>query len=169
MSQVKVSNDGVILPQPCILTPRAARTTFTPCGENISIRAKVYIDEDGNKCAAPGDVIDMRAYKNSSLAATDLATIKARYDAGDLGVVNMRVGSGGDLVGLPHDRMELEALLTKTENAFSQLPKEIKSLFNSSTDFFNALLDGKVNEIIEKSKANVEQPKEVSKEDGGNK
>ena len=114
----------------------------------------------------------MRAYKNASLEATDLANIKARLDAGDTSVINMRVGLSGDVAALPHDAMELNDLANKAQSSFNSLPKEVKDLFGSYTEFFNSLLEGKTNQILNEyySKQNgvkegaVEGAKEGAKE-----
>lgn len=160
-----VDKDGVVIAAtPCILKPRAARCVPTPAGEFISYRTKLSVDADGNKIAERGDAIDMRAYKNASLAATDLASIKARYDAGDATVLNMRTGLSGDCVSLPHDRMELEELNRKVDNSFASLPKEIKAAFGSSTEFFNALLEGKTKSIIDEYNAK-QQKQEAGKQE----
>lgn len=151
MSERQVNKEGVVeMPKPYICFPRAPRSVPCDCGSDITYRHVVYIDDDGNQCAKRGEAIDMRAYKNASLEATDLANIKARFEAGDTSVINMRVGLSGDVTALPHDRQELEVLARKAENSFSMLPKEMQTLFGDYTGFFNSLLDGTTNVIIDK-------------------
>lgn len=154
-----------VIPYTC--KPRAPRSVPTELGSKYMIRAKLYIDKDGNQIAEPGEKIDLNAYVQASKASTDMATIVARAKAGDETVLNVTPnGFYGDTSIIPssvNDFEKINKLGDIASEKFNALPEEVKSLFSSSEDFLNAVLSNKVDSII-KSASSKQAPKAEAKE-----
>lgn len=165
MSKVQEATGEVIIPYAC--KPRAPRGTSTPIGDRYMIKAKLSIGEHGEQIAEPGDKIDFQAYIQASKASTDIATIVARYNAGDESVLNVTPnGYYGDVDLIPssvNDVAKINKLSDAAKENFEKLPAEVKALFGSSENFFNAVLNNKTDEILAKiadlQKENKSTPK----------
>lgn len=157
--------------KPYNCAPRSPRSTSTPLGDRYMIKAKLSIGEHGEQIAEPGDKIDFQAYIQASKASTDIASIIARYNAGDESVLNVTPnGYYGDVDLIPssiNDVNKINKLYDAAYDSYSKLPEEVKDAFGSPENFFNAVLNNKTNEILAKIKpaAKVEENevKEVNK------
>lgn len=156
MSQVKVINE---LPTPMLLKPRSPRSVSTNCGSQYIIKQEYTYDEKGEKIAKPGSKLDFNAYIQASKSSCDIAAIIAKYENGDESVLNVHKGFTGDTTVLPkdvYDVKRMQDLYDSVSGSFDKLPDELKSVFGSSDDFLNALLNNKAQSIIDdfnKSKA----------------
>lgn len=166
MSEVQKNKE--VVPYCCV--PRAPRSTSTPLGDRYMIKAKLSIDDDGRQIAEPGDKIDWQAYIQSSKASTDIATIIARYNAGDESVLNVTPnGFYGDVDLIPssvNDVAKINKLSETAKANFEKLPPEVQALFGSSEDFFNAVLNNKTDEILSKI-SELSKSKEEAAASGG--
>lgn len=152
MSKIQEIEGEIILPH--IVKPRSARRVLSNLGEKYMIKAKLSISEHGVQIAEPGDKIDFQAYIQASKASTDIATIVARYNAGDESVLNVTPnGFYGDVDMIPssvNDVAKINKLSDLAKENYERLPDEVKKLFGSSEEFFNAVLNNKVDEILAK-------------------
>lgn len=147
--------------KPWSVKPRAARETYTPVGKNELPQTEYYI-EDGIKKSKPKKGIDLISYLKASEASCDLANIVARYESGDVSVINVKAnGVSGDVASLPHSINDISELSSRVESSFAGLPEDIRALFsNDPTKFLEAILDNSVNDIISKAAKAKEEPKE---------
>lgn len=148
----KIQETQSIVPYTC--APRSPRSVKTPLGDKYMIKAKLSIGEHGEQIAEPGDKIDFQAYIQASKASTDIATIVARYNAGDESVLNVHAKPFyGDVDMIPSSVNDIDKI-TKLSNLakdnYDKLPDSVKKLFGSSEEFFNAVLNNKVDEILAK-------------------
>lgn len=158
MSEVQKNKE--IVPYSC--SPRSSRRVLSSLGDKYMIRSKLSIGDKGEQIAEPGDKVDFQAYIQASKASTDIATIIARYNAGDESVLNARVGFSGDVDLIPssvNDVNKINKLSDAAYESFNKLPEDVKKLFGSPEDFFNAVLNNKAEEILKNYK-----PAEVVKE-----
>lgn len=165
MSKVSQETGEIIKPYEC--KPRAARSTFTPLGDQFYRKAKLSVGPNGEQIAEPGDVVDLQAYIQASKASTDMASIIARYNAGDESVLNVTPnGFYGDVSIIPSTVNDFEKINKLGEIAadkFAALPKEVQEAFgNDSNAFLNAIMANKVDEILnnyasEKQASQVEE------------
>lgn len=171
MSKIQETSTQEVVPYFC--KPRSPRGTFTPIGDRYMIKAKLSIGEHGEQIAEPGDKIDFQAYIQASKASTDIATIVARYNAGDESVLNVTPnGFYGDVDLIPssvNDVAKISKLSETARENYERLPEEVKALFGSSENFFNAVLNNKTDEILAKldiSKKEIESTSKVEKKEG---
>lgn len=156
MAQAKVINE---LPTPMLLKPRSARSVSTESGSKYIIKQEYTYDENGEKIVKPGAKLDFDAYIQASKASCDIAAIIAKYENGDESVLNVHKGFTGDTTILPkdiYDVKRMQELYDSVSGSFEKLPDELKTVFGSSDDFLNALLNNKAQSIIDdynKSKA----------------
>lgn len=131
--------------------PRSARRCLSPLGSKWMIKAKLSIGPNGEQIAEPGDQVDLDAYVQASRASTDMATIIARYKAGDETVLNVSEGFYGDVTVIPssvNDYEKINKLGDIAAEKFAQLPDEIKEVFGDANSFLNAVMANKVDELI---------------------
>lgn len=146
-----------IVPYSC--KPRIqAKRCFTPLGDRYMVKAELSI-EDGKKIAKPGKKLDLYAYIQEQVASTDMASVIARVQAGDLDAINVNPNSfTGDATILPKDILDVHAmnrLYDNVSNSFAKLDPEIQALFdNSSEKFLNSLLDRSAEKLVSDYKAN---------------
>lgn len=143
MSEVQKKKE--IVPYSC--APRKAIRTFTPIGDRYMIKAKLSVDDKGKQIAEPGDKVDLQAYIQASRASTDMATIVAKWKAGDESVINVNPHPFyGDVAIIPsnvNDVVKINQMSEKAYQSFESLPDELRALFGySSETFFNELLTG---------------------------
>lgn len=156
--------DGVVI-QPCILKPRAARTTYTPCGDQFIIQQEYYFDDKGNKKCKPGKKFDLDAFIQSSLPSCDITAILAKVKLGDESVLHVHEnGFVGDTTTLPKDLYDVKRMNDLYDNvtgAFNKLPADIQALFkNDSAEFLNSILNNKAESLIKDYKLQQEKTKE---------
>ena len=150
--------------KPYSCKPRAPRSVSTPLGDRYMIKAKLSIGPHGEQIAEPGEKVDLQAYIQASKASTDMATIVARYKAGDETVLNVREGYYGDVSIIPSTINDYEKINKITDIAaakFDALPEEVKKIFGSSEAFLNAVLSNSVDSILAKAKEQAPKEKEI--------
>lgn len=159
MSKIQEDTGEVIVPYTC--KPRAARSVPSPLGSKWMIKAKLSVGPNGEQIAEPGEKVDLDAYVQASRASTDMATIIARYKAGDETVLNARQGFYGDVSIIPssvNDYEKINKLGDIAAEKFASLPDDVKAAFgNDSNAFLNAVLQNNVNNIIENYEKTKEQ------------
>lgn len=153
--------------KPCVLTPRAFKEIPSEPGKTTFRRPHLFVDEKGNKKAEPGEEFDLDGYIQSQAGSTDIAAILARYKAGDLDAINVNPnGFTGDSTILPKDLYDVKAydrIYQDAADNFSKLPDDVKKLFNNdSTQFFNSVMNGTIQSILNKYEADkvAAQPQE---------
>lgn len=171
MSKVQETQEEIIKPYIPEIRPRDYVGKPTPCGDKIMIKAKLSIDEDGNQIAEPGEEIDLFAYVQASKAATDMAQIVARWQAGDETVINVHPnGFEGDCAIIPNSVNDYDSIIRLNDQAlanFQKLPDEVKALFdNDASKFFNSVLANKADAIIADYAAKAGQAQEASSKEG---
>ena len=154
--------------KPYIAIPRASRRVLSVVGDQFMIKAKLSINDKGEQIAEPGDKVDLQAYIQASRASTDMATIVARYKAGDESVLNVNPnGFYGDVDIIPSSVNDVDKISKLSDSAlesYNKLPDEVKSLFGSSENFFNSVLNNKADEIVAKYFETKKQTSEEKKE-----
>lgn len=167
MSKIQTTQDGEVI-QPCALSPRGPRSVHTPLGDRSYRKAKLSIGPNGEQIAEPGEEVDLQAYIQASRASTDMATIIARYKAGDETVLNAREGFYGDVTIIPssvNDFDKINKLGDIAAEKFAKLPDDIKAAFgNDSATFLNAVMENKVDSILKSYEAKKEAPKTQTEE-----
>lgn len=133
-------------------TPRSHPKKLSECGSKWMIKTKYYVDKDGVEQSEPGEKIDFDAYIQASKASCDISQIIARYNAGDETVLNVNPnGLTGDLSIIPQNINDVTRITQMSDVAranYDKLPDEIKALYGSPAEFFNAVLNNKAEEIL---------------------
>ncbi len=158
--------------QPNIIRPRAYAETTSVIGDETFKRPHLYIDKQGNQKAEPGEVFDLNGYIQEQAGSTDIAAILARVEVGDTSVINVNPnGFIGDSTILPKDLFDVkryDKIYQDAEANFNKLPDEVKALFdNDSSNFFNSVMTGKVNQVMADYEAKKKQA-ESNPAEGGN-
>lgn len=166
MSKILEETGEIIAPYSC--KPRKPRSVNTPLGDITYRKAKLSIGPNGEQIAEPGEVVDLQAYIQASRASTDMATIIARYKAGDESVLNVTPnGFYGDVSIIPssvNDFEKINKLGDIAAEKFALLPDEVKEAFgNDSNAFLNAVMANKVDSIINDYEAKKQAPQEEEK------
>lgn len=142
--------------KPYIPVPRKPIETCTPFGNGKIIRADLSFDNQGNKIAKPGQVLDLDAMIQAAKESTDIAAIVARAKSGDESVLNVNPGIIGDATALPKDIYDYKAmndLYDRVAGSFDNLPEGLKAMFdNDANKYLNAILDNTANSIVSKYK-----------------
>lgn len=170
MADVLDSQTGEVF-SPFIEKPLKEYTRHvSPVGEKTYRKTRYYIDpETGERCAEPGDEVNLDAYIQSSAAATDLATIYEAFKEGDETVVNVGRGIYGDMTQLPtniNDVVASQKVIDTASKSFDALPDEVKELFGNDVNaYFNALLENRAKSMVQayydgKKKAEPQEQKE---------
>lgn len=88
-------------------------------------------------------------YVQKSLPDTLIYNIIAKYEKGNLDVLDRAHGAFIDVTGMPTNLAEAQNLLIKANKFFDSLPVDVKASFsNSSTKFADVFLSGKLKDYL---------------------
>lgn len=92
--------------------------------------------EDGHRVLKETGRDNLFDYVQASKDECDIYNILARYQRGDVDVLNRRQGQYLDVVGLPTNMAEAHQLMIDVERKFNSLDPEIRKKFDNSVDVF---------------------------------
>lgn len=102
---------------------------------------KLRTDEFGVEGLVKVDETNFYDYIQSHRDSVDLNVLMARYELGDSDALNKVQGFYGDASDLPSDLLGYYRLNERGEQMFSELPADVKQLFNGSYTQFLADTD----------------------------
>ncbi len=150
----------VITYSPCVIAPRKKPVIgFTSHGSKWSFRTKLSIDPvTGEKIADVGERIDLDATIQSYRDSTDIASIIARYNAGDETVLNVNsAGFTGDVTILPKDINDVvgtNGLFENVLDKFNSLPEDVRALWNNDPSaFYQSVITNEAANLVQAKKS----------------
>lgn len=149
---------------PCVTVPRKKPVIgFTSNGSKWSYRVKLSIDPvTGEKIADVGERIDLDATIQSYRDSTDIASIIARYQAGDETVLNVNSsGFTGDVTILPkniNDVVGTNGLFKEVLDKFNSLPDDVRALWNNDPSaFYQSVITNEAANLVQAQKSLVSE------------
>lgn len=105
---------------------------FTSPGETRKSVFSSKLMPDGTFKLTEIDSIDIKAEINSHASTCDMAYILSRLKVGDSSVLQSKPGVYGDFTVFPKTYAEMLQLVSSGEEAFNQLPVDVRSKFGHS-------------------------------------
>lgn len=106
-----------------------------PVGDGTAPIYEEFV-EDGHRVLKETGRENLFDYVQASKDECDIYNILARYQRGDVDVLNRRQGQYLDVVGLPTNMAEAHQLMIDVERKFNSLDPEIRKKFDNSVDVF---------------------------------
>ena len=130
------------------------KNVATPCGSD-DVPDFGYVKEV-NKESGKEEIVfkqigshSQSEYINSFADSVDLKKLMERYRAGDISILDKRVGDYIDSVGIPDNLLDAKLMIQNGEKAFAELPPYIKEQYgNDPMKFIQACQDGSITDVI---------------------
>ena len=107
----------------------------SPIGDGTTPTYGEFV-EDGRTVLKVTGKDNLFEYVQASKSECDIYTILARYQRGDVDVLNSRVGQYLDVVGMPTNMAEAYRLMNDVKYKFDTLSPDIRKKFDNSVDVF---------------------------------
>ena len=92
---------------------------------------------------------NVHEFIQKSLPDTLIYNIIAKFERGNVDILNQRAGQYVDITGLPKTLAEAENIIIKSNRFFDSLPLDVRNRFgNSSSSFLSAVSDGSISEKV---------------------
>lgn len=114
------------------------KRVFTPVGSPEMVQYTAKYDDAGVLVLEESGKLNIYNEIQSHAESVDLNTIIRQYESGDVSVLSKVQGCFADVTQLPTTYAEMLNLIRFGEEAFDQLPTEIKQQFNNSFEQFFA-------------------------------
>lgn len=114
------------------------KRTFTPVGSAEMTQYTAKFDDAGVLVLEESGKVNVYNEIQSHAESVDLNTIIRQYESGDVSALSKMQGVFADVTQLPTTYAEMLNLIRFGEEAFDQLPVEIKQQFNNSFEQFFA-------------------------------
>lgn len=111
---------------------------FSVAGSPEKVLYAPIVKDDGTIELKESGKENLQEYIDSFAEECDINVIVAKFAAGDIGVLNQRVGTFGDFTKLPKTFAEMLQLQIDSKKYFDGLPVEIKQMFNNDCNQFFA-------------------------------
>lgn len=151
-------------------SPREIFFTNRPTGIGIEYVEK--IDDNGVRYLAESGKKDLNAFVQASLAGTLIYNIMNRYALGDVGVLEKVRSFCGDVSRVPLSLADAVNMMDDVSKRFTDLPVEVKQLFNNSAvEFSSSCLNGEAEKRLNafvKRKVESSKAKKSKESDGEN-
>lgn len=122
---------------------------FTSAGSGVEPVYSLVFDDNGVELVQKTGERDVYSEIQSYRESTELSVLLSRYAQGDTAALNQKVGSFFDAVDMPKTYAELFQRARDAEIRFSQLPADLKSLFNGSyTEFWSQMGTSEFNDKL---------------------
>lgn len=105
---------------------------FTVPGDSTRILYELRYDDDGSEYLEEVGKEDIYEQIQSHMLSVDINYLLSRYAQGDPDILERRQAVYGDFSQMPKTYAEMLNRLVSAENAFDQLPIDIKNQFNNS-------------------------------------
>lgn len=132
---------------------------FSEHGSPIKIKYAPRIDENGVLQLEEVGKENLDDYIQSFAESCDIHVIMSRYANGETDVLSKVQGTYGDFTGMPISLADMLNRVIAGENAFNQLPANVKKLFNNSFTEY-AVATGNPEEFWAKIRSCVPDQKE---------
>lgn len=137
---------------------------FTEPGSSIKIKYAPRIDENGVLQLEEVGKENLDDYIQSFAESCDIHVIMSRYANGETDVLSKVQGAYGDFTGMPTSLADMLNRVIAGENAFNQLPANVKKLFNNSFTEY-AVATGNPEEFWAKIRSCVPDQEEVKSDE----
>lgn len=135
----------------------------TPCGSSDRTLYSTKVTPDGKVILTPSGKENVQEYIDSFRESTDMAFILHQMALGNMSVLNQREAMYGDFTDLPENLAEMQQIFIDGENAFNQLPLDVRQQFDNN--YRNWLFTSGSEDWNEKMKKLIPEPiKEEVKE-----
>lgn len=138
---------------------------YAPTGDGFETTYKPIIDSDGNCDVVPDTKINFYEMIQSHKDGTDLHTMIARYENGDVNALNQTHGMFADMTTAPTSLIDFYNRLHDADIVFHKLPVEIQQKFDNNALKFWAQIDtGAVANAITEYNIGKSEKKKISSE-----
>lgn len=149
--------------------PIVGKALSTVCGERFKKEFKLAYDGDGRKYLKECGDTDLQAQIDSYEPSVNLQNIIARFQAGDVGVLERANAFYADATEIPVKLQDVLNMNMEAKRVFDGMPKEVRELYgNSYVDFLDhpEKINDYYKQLAEKQASNVPEieHKSVSKE-----
>lgn len=139
---------------------------YAPSGEQIVPTYGLKINKDGKQELVKNGQTNVYEKIQASREASLIYNVIERYQNGDIEALNQMQGQFGDFTEMPENLAEAQQMIINAEEAFNKMPTEFRKEFNHNPmEFMAGLVNGKVEEILNKNKKVEEQPKQKTGEE----
>lgn len=151
----------------------------TPCGSDdipeFGYVKKVIDDFDlnGKKVGSHEEIVfeqtgkhSQSEYINSFRSTTDIKEIFKRYQAGDVSVLEKRIGEYADTVGAPESLLDAKLMLMNGEKIWNEIPASMKEKYDNSVEkFITAAMNGELNADLASSQEEIKKAASVQSDE----
>lgn len=138
---------------------------FSVSGTGFEVTFRPVMNDDGECDVVVDSKIDFYAMIQSHKDGTDLHTMIARYENGDVNALNRTNGMFADLTTAPKSLIDFHNKITSAEEVFHRLPLDIQREFdNNALKFWSQIDTGKVADVITKYNFGKSEKKKISTE-----
>lgn len=110
---------------------QSVRRPFLSSGSRTKQLYSSYYDDNGVLSLVPDGEKDVYAEIQSHARSCDISLLVDRYLSGDSMALSRAQGFYGDVSSMPKNFAEAMTLISKAEDDFSKLPKDIKASFGN--------------------------------------
>lgn len=143
--------------------PIAVKLAF---GDGFDVTYEERIVEGVRKLVPVGNT-NSYEFIQKSLDDTLVYNVIAKFERGNVDILNQRVGQFVDVTGLPKTLAEAENIIIKSNTFFDSLPLDIRNRFgNSSSSFLESLSNGSLHERVPELFKTINNPKKPVVKDG---
>lgn len=119
------------------------------CGNGYEMTYKPIMKEDGECDIIEDTKVNFYEMIQSHRAGTDLMTMIARYEHGDIDALNRTHGAFADMTMAPSSLIDFYNKLNDADTLFHRLPVEVQQKFdNNALKFWSQIDTGKVADVI---------------------
>lgn len=108
------------------------KRAYSNPGERLKYDYREVIDEDGKFRIEPDGVTDIQEFIEASADSVDINNIIDRYIAGDESAFEKLEGMYADVSGMPRNLMDIMNINLRVEQAFNELPNDIKNVYGNN-------------------------------------
>lgn len=114
---------------------------YACAGDPIEVTFGLHFDKNGVAELQPKGKRNVYDEIQSHADSVDINVILKKYAAGDISVLNQRLGEFADVTAFPKTFAEVLNTLASAEEIFNGLPSDKKAIFNNSVSQFVAAFD----------------------------
>lgn len=142
---------------------RTGERKFSPTGNGYETTYKPVIDDDGNCDVVVDTKVNFYQMIQEHRAGTDLKTMIARYEHGDINALNRTQGMFADLTTAPTSLIDFYNRINDADTVFHRLPIEVQNEFdNNSMKFWQQIDSGRVLEVLTKYNHGKSEKRKIS-------